>query len=147
MYNNFSEKYNEPKSSNDLTKSENARLSKKLKEAEVALSAKEAELKQVEYKAEYFGDNSISIKLFTTVKVYAEMLKEYAEGRISSWDLKAAFIAWKKMKTLYLESNGEGEQQEVEPVGPSRSEPSKPRDGASGSGAADEEVVVEDVVE
>ena len=51
------------------------------------------------------------------------------------------------MKTLYSKSNGEGEQQEVELIRLSGSEPSKLRDGASRSGAADEEVLVEDVVE
>ena len=123
-------------------KSENARLSKKLKEVEAALSAQEAELKKVETKAEYYDEKSTSIELFTTVKVHAEMLKEYTEGKISSWDSEVAFSAWEKMKTLYSESNGEGEQQEVEPVVPSR-----PRDGAYGSRAANEEVVVEEVVE
>ena len=53
----------------------------------------------------------------------------------------------KKMKTLYSESEGERDQQEVELDGPSTSDPSKPRDGASGFEAVEEEVVVEDVVE
>ena len=75
------------------------------------------------------------------------MLTAYIEGRISYWDAEAAFSAWEKMKTLYSESNGEGEQQEIELVMPNRSELSGLRDGASGSGATNEKVIVEDVVE
>ena len=146
-YNNIFKKYNELKDFADLMKSENARLSKKLKEAEVALYVPEAEFKKVESMAEYCEDKSTNIELFNVFKVRAEMVKEYTEGTIFSWDPEATFSAWEKMKTLYLESDGEGDQQEVEPAGPSRSNPSIPRDGAFGSGATKEEVVVEDVVE
>ena len=52
----------------------------------------------------------MSIELFTIVKVRVEMLKEYTEDKISSWDPDVAFSAWEKMKTLYLESDGDGEQ-------------------------------------
>ena len=51
------------------------------------------------------------------------------------------------MKTLYLGSDEEEDQQEVEPVGTSRGVPSRSGDGASGSGAAEEEVIVEAVAE
>ena len=83
-HNNISEKYNELKASSDLMKNENARLTRKLKESEAVLSAWEAEFKKVESKAEYYEDKSTSIELFTTVKVRAEMLKEYTEGKLSS---------------------------------------------------------------
>ena len=93
VHNNISDKYNELKSFVDLMKSENARLSKNLKAAEVALFAKEAKLKQVEFNAKYYEDKSTSINLFTIVKVHADMLKEYSEGKISSRDPEAAFAA------------------------------------------------------
>ena len=109
-HNTLCENYNELKSFADLKESENARLSKELKEVKAALSSREAEFRKVESKAEYYKDKSTSIKLFTTVKVRAELLKEYTEGRISSWDTKVTFSAWKKMKTLYSESEEEGDQ-------------------------------------
>ena len=112
-----------------------------------AFSTQEAKFKKVESKAKYYKDKSTSIELFTTVKVCAEMLKEYIEGRISSWDTEVAFSTWEKMKTFYSESDEEGDQQEVEPINSSESDPSGPRDGAFGSKAAQEEVVVEDVAE
>ena len=53
------------------------------------------------------------------------------------------------MKTMYEESNKEGEQHGVGPAEPivSGNEPSGSRDGASGSEAAEEEVVMEDIIE
>ena len=75
VHNLLSEKYNELKSSVDLKESENARLKKKLKEVEVAFSAREAELKKVESKAEYYEDKSMSIELFTTVKSVRRCLR------------------------------------------------------------------------
>ena len=90
MHKDISKNYNELQSSADLMKSEKARLSKNLIVAEATLSTKEAELKRVESKVEYYEDKSTSIGLFTTVKVHAEMLKEYYEGKTSSWDPKVA---------------------------------------------------------
>ena len=55
------------------------------------LSAQEVKLKIAKSNAEYYEDKSTSIELFTTIKVHAKMLKEYTEGRLSSWDPKAAF--------------------------------------------------------
>ena len=52
------------------------------------------------------------------------------------------------MKTLYSESEGEDEPQDVafaEPVESTLTEPSGEKDGAFGSTAVEEEVVVEDV--
>ena len=144
-HNNISEKYNELKASSNHMKNENAHLTRKLKESEVALSTQEVEFKKVESKAKYYEDKSTSIELFTTVKVHAKMLKEYTEGKLSSWDPKAAFPAWEKMKTLYSGSDEEGDQQKVKPAGSSGSDPSGARDGVSGSGATGEEVVVDDV--
>ena len=102
MHNEIFNKYNELKSFADLIKNENAYLSKNLKAAEATLAAKEAELKQVESKAEYYEDKSTSIKLFTTVKVYTEILKEYSEGKISSWDPEVAFAAWGEYENSVL---------------------------------------------
>ena len=72
-------------------KSETIPLTKKLKELEAAISIQEAELKNVEQKVEYNEDKSTSIEMFTTVKVHAEMMKEFIKGKISSWNPKAEF--------------------------------------------------------
>ena len=102
----ISNKYNEPKSSANLIKSENARLSKSLKAAKATFYIRETELKQIEWQAEYYKDKSSSIEMYTTVKVRAEMLKEYTKGKSSSLDSKAAFKDREKMKMLYSESKG-----------------------------------------
>ena len=148
-HNQVSEKFNELKSSADLLKSENTRLSKSLKEAETTIFVREAELKKVEQKAEYYEDKSSSMKMYTTVKIYAEMKRQFLDGKASSWDTKASFKSWEKMKTLYSKSEGENEHQEasVEPTGTSGNDPSGQKDGSSGSGVVEEEVVVEDIVE
>ena len=137
MHNILSEKYNEPTTSANHKERENAHLGKELKKVKAALFVWEAKFKKVESKAEYYEDKSTSIKLFTTVKVHAEMLKEYIEGKISTWDLEAAFSAWEKMKALYLDSEKEKDRLVVKPAGPSGSDPSGPRDGASGSKAVE----------
>ena len=31
----------------------------------------------------------VSVKMYTTIKVCAEMLKEYTKGKTSAWDLEA----------------------------------------------------------
>ena len=115
---------------------------------EAAYSTQNAELKEVWSKAEYLEDKSMSIKLFTTVKVRVEMVKEYKEGKLLDWDPKAAFSAWEKMKLLYSDSEGEEDQEMAERVDHGQSGPSGAEDLASGFGAdAREEVVVEEIVE
>ena len=84
MHNEIPNRYNELKSIANLIKSENAHLSKSLKAAESTFSIWEAELKRVEQQVKYYEDKSSSIEMFTTVKVRAEMLKEYSEGKASS---------------------------------------------------------------
>ena len=92
-------------------KNENVCLKKKLEEVEAALSAQETELKKVKSKAEYYEDKSTSMKLFTTVKVRAEMLKEYTKGKFFAWDPEDAFSTWEQMKLLYSDSEvGEAQQ-------------------------------------
>ena len=71
MYNNLYEKFNELKFTADDKGKENVRLKKKLEEVEAILSTREAELKEVQSKVEYYDENSTSIKMFTTVKVRA----------------------------------------------------------------------------
>ena len=90
-HNILSKKYNEFKFSVGHKDSENAHLSKELIEVKAALSAWETELKKVKSDVKYCEDKSISIKLFTTIKVCAKMLKEYTEGTLSSWNLDVAF--------------------------------------------------------
>ena len=51
------------------------------------------------------------------------------------------------MKTLYVESKGEEDQQDVEATRSSRSDASGPKDGTSEFRAMEEEVVVEEVTE
>ena len=48
---------------------------------EVVLSAREAELKEVQSKAEYYVEKSTRIALFTMVKIRAKMLKEYPRAK------------------------------------------------------------------
>ena len=60
---------------------------------EVVLSAREAELKEVQSKAEYYKEKSTRIVLFTMVKIQVEMLKEYTEDKSSSWNPDEAFKA------------------------------------------------------
>ena len=85
-YNEISNKYNELNSTADLMKRKNAFLLKSLKAVEETFSIQEAELKQVEWHAEYYEDKSSSIEMHTTVKVRAKMLKEYIERKTFSWD-------------------------------------------------------------
>ena len=73
----------------------------------------------------------MSIKLFTTVKVRAEMVKHYKEGRMLTWDPEVAYSAWEKMKLLYSDSKGEEDQEAVEQV--SQGHPNRVGEGASGS--------------
>ena len=79
-HNEISSKYNELKSTTNLMKNENTRLSKILKVTEATLSVREAELKRVEQRAEYYEDKYSSIEIFTTIKVHADMLKEFSRG-------------------------------------------------------------------
>ena len=90
-YNDVSTKYNDLWAFSNLIKSENAHLSKKLKEAETTFFVQEAELKKVELKVEYYEDKSRIIKMFTIVKVRAEIMKEFTEGKSSSWDPEVDF--------------------------------------------------------
>ena len=143
----LSEKYNELKSSFDLKESENAHFSRKLKEVEEALFAWEVELKKVKSDAEYYEDKSTSIELFTTVKVHVEILKEYTEGKLSSWDPEATFSVWEKMRTLYSRSDEEEDWKKVELAGTSRGVSSEAGKRASGSGAVEEGVIVEEIAE
>lgn len=71
-------------------------------------------------KVEYYEDKSMSIKLFTMEKVRAEMVKDYKEGRMSTWDPEASYSAWEKMKLLYSNSEGEEDQEAVEQVSQDR---------------------------
>ena len=77
------------------------------------------------------------------VKVRAEMVKDYKEGRASTWDPEAAYSAWEKIKLLYTDSEGEEDQKAVEQV--SQGCLSGVREGASRSGGVTEEVFVEKV--
>ena len=115
--NEISKKYNELHSAMDLMKSENAHLTKSLKEVETTISVRVAELKRVEWHADYYEDKSSSIKMYTTVKVRAEIMKKFAKGKTSSWNPEAAFKSSEKMKTLYSESEEEDELQSVAFVG------------------------------
>ena len=62
-------------------KSENAHLTKKLKESEKTITVREDKLKKVEQKAKYYEDKCTSIEMFTTIKVRVEMMKEFVEGK------------------------------------------------------------------
>ena len=91
MHNELSKKYNELSSTVDLLKSENAHLSKRLKEEEGSITVREAELKRFKQRAEYYEDKSSSIEMYITVKVRTEMMREYLGGKASSWDTEAEF--------------------------------------------------------
>ena len=114
-YNKLSGQYNDLKKSIDLKDAENARLKKKIEELEVDVSARDKALKDAQYKADYFEDRSMSMKLFTTVKIRAEMVKEFSEGKTTAWDLEAASKAWEEMKLLYSDSEGEEEHATEDP--------------------------------
>ena len=86
-YNEISTKYNDLQASSDLIKGENASLSKKLKEAKAIISMQKAKLRKIDYKAKYYEDKSRIIKMFTIVKVPVEIMKDFTEGKFSSWDL------------------------------------------------------------
>ena len=83
-YNDITNKYNELQTASDLMKSENARLKKKLKEAEETISIQEVELKKVELKVEYYKEKSHSIEMFTTIKVLTKIMTKFTEGKSSS---------------------------------------------------------------
>ena len=85
-YNNLSSQYNVHKKDADVKEDENARLKKTVEDLEALLSAREKELKDAQFKGEYYEDKSTSMKLFTTVKVRAEMTKKYSKGKALSWD-------------------------------------------------------------
>ena len=87
------------------------------------------------------------MKLFTIVKVQAEMMREYSEGKASFWDPVAASLAWEEMKLLYSNSEGEDEQNVEEDTGPSRALPSGTQGAVTGFGVGEEDVIVEDVIE
>ena len=88
-------------------KGENTHLLKKLKEAEAIISVQEAELKKVEEKFEYYVDKYYSIETFTSMKVRAEIMKEFKDGKSSSSDPEADFMYWEQIKTFYSESEEE----------------------------------------
>ena len=98
---------------------DNVRLKKKVEELEALVSVWDKELADAWYKVDYYEDKSTSMKLFTTVKIRAEMTKEYSEGKVANWDLAAASSAWEEMKLLYSDSEGEDDQG-VEDIGPSQ---------------------------
>ena len=145
MYNKLSDQYNVLKKGVDAKDGENARLKKKVEDLEALISARDKDLKDAQYKADYYEDRSTSMKLFTTVKVRAEMMKEFSEGKATGWDLAAASSAWEEMKLLYSDSEGEDEHatEDAEPSQPS------PRgdQGEATELAGTTDVVIEDVVE
>ena len=144
-FNNLSGQYNDLKKDADTKDMDNARLKKKVEDLEALVSARDKELADARYRADYYEDKSTSMKLFTTVKVRVEMTKEYSEGKAVNWDLAAASSAWDKMKLLYSDLEGEDDQG-AEDTGPSQISPYGMQAGVAelrdGSG-----VVVEDVVE
>ena len=81
-----------------------------MEELESLVSARDKELTDARYKADYYEDKSTSMKLFTTVKVREEMTKEYSEGKATNWDLAVASLAWEEMKLLYSDLEGEDDQ-------------------------------------
>ena len=90
------------------------------------------------------------MEMYTTVNVRVEMMKKKLDGKASSWDTEATFRSWEKMKTLYSESEGENELQDVvsaKLVEVTLAGPSSNKDGAFGFVGVEEEMVVEDVVE
>ena len=144
-YNKLSGQYNDLKKSVDLKDAENARLKKKVEELEAEVFARDKALKDAQYRADYFEDKSTSMKLFTMVKIRAEMVKEFSEGKATAWDLEAASSAWEEMKLLYSDSEGEDEHA-TEDAGPSHISPCRTQDEAAklGDGVG---VVVEELVE
>lgn len=62
------------------------------------LAARRRELKEVKKRAEHFEDKCTSIEMFTNIKVHAEMMKEFADGKASSWDVETEQVAWEKIK-------------------------------------------------
>ena len=146
-YNDIANKYNDLQAASNLMKCENARLTKKLKEAKTTISVQEAKLKKVKLKAEYYEDKSHSIEMFLIEKVHAEIMKEFTERKSPFWDPEADFKSWEKIKTLYSESK-EKEDELVMVAFTKSTEPSGEKSRASTSEAgAEEEVVVEDGVE
>ena len=145
MHNKLSNQYNALKKSADTKEGENARLKKKIEELEAVISARDKEMKDAQYRADYYEDKSTSMKLFTTVKVRAEMMKEFSEGKATGWDPIAASSAWEEMKLLYSDSDGEDEQA-IEEAGPSQTSPCGDQGEEAEPGGATG-VVVEDVVE
>ena len=146
-YNNLFGQYNDLKKDADVKGEENIRLKKRVEDLEALMSVWEKELKDAQVKAEYYEDKLTSMKLFTTVKVQAEMARDYSEGKASSWDLVAASSAWEEMKLLYSDSKGEDDQNVEEDVGSSRVSLSGTQGAIAGSRAGGEEVVVKNVVE
>ena len=106
-YNNLSGQYNDLKKDVDMKGKENVHLKKRVEDLETLVSVRDKELKDAKYKAEYYKDKSTSMKLFTTVKVRAEITRDFSEGKASTWDLAAASLAWEEMKLLYSDSEGE----------------------------------------
>ena len=145
MHNKLSDQYNVLKKSAEAKEGENARLKKKIEDLEALISARDKELKDAQYRADYYEDRSTSMKLFTTVKVRAEMMKEFSEGRATDWDPVAAASAWEEMKLLYSDSEGEDEQA-TEGAGPSQTSPRGTQGEETELGDATG-VVIEDVVE
>ena len=144
-YNKLSDQYNALKKSADAKDGENARLKKKVEDLEALISARDKELKDAQYRVDYYEDRSTSMKLFTTVKVRAEIMKEFSEGRATDWDPVAATSAWEEMKLLYSDSEGEDEQV-TEGAGPSQTSPCGTQGKENELGDATG-VVIEDVVE
>ena len=69
MYKNRSSQYNVLKKDVNVKEEENARLKKRVEDLEALMTAREKELKDAQFKVEYYEDKSTSMKLFTTVKV------------------------------------------------------------------------------
>ena len=74
-----------------------------MKETKATFFEWNREHEKVDGKAEYYEEKSRSIEMFNTIKVCAELLREFIDGKSSSWNPEAKFIAWEKMKTLYFE--------------------------------------------
>ena len=144
-YNKLSDQYNALKKNADAKDGENARLKKKVEDLEALVSARDKDLKDARYRVDYYEDRSTSMKLFTTVKVRAEMMKEFSEGKATGWDLAAASLAWEEMKLLYSDSEGEDEQA-TEDAGHSQPSP-RGDQGEAIELAGTTDVVIEDVVE
>ena len=56
MHNKLSNQYNALKKSADTKEGENARLKKKIEELEAVISARDKELKDDQYRADYYED-------------------------------------------------------------------------------------------